>query len=733
MLQPEPQPAGGRPRLNPFAFPSDTDFRFILLIVSVLGASLFIYSAVFFSIPITSHYWLSVQLRCLEIRPPAPTDLQSFADPAFIAARVAFEQCRAPAERANALWIVGCVALLLIVAGLIYWTFPERQIRRDKLVPLSAEDAPEVVDYLTKLSRTMKLSPLPVFLWNPLNPASGGLAFGRLGRYYVSLTGGLVTQFYTDLPAFRAVVLHELAHLRNADVDKTYFAVSVWQAFLMAALLPLFLTLFGNEWGYVFSIIWRVLALAALVYLMRNAVLRTREMYADVRASVWDGSPDALAKVLESLPRSKGRNWTLLWQVHPDPGHRREILEDPSRLFPMGIWDALATGIAAAIVLPNLIPLLIALFTGTSSSGGESLAAALMIAPLVVGVVGLGTWRATFAALARGKAPHGVGHLGVGLGLGILLGVTLSFSTALTAGTTEALSWSEIFFNIAWNMLLLVSLFFFLRWIAAGASAWLEVAIARPSPRIFYILGLTIAGGVLAIWLGLLFYIRGLGVTIVFLLASPLGMLWSIVQHPLTLLLLISLWAYPLTAWFSRRRVALDSGSSWAFLTSGPQEPMLIRPAPLRPGLAATLGVIVGLVFCGLLLLIRIGLRMSVPEAVRNTDEFRMAFFLAQIGIAALLQMGVAALVAGWVKRLGVLHGLFAAFVSGSVMTVGLLGLNLAFGGTVDLTFAWNTFSQVVNEGALLALPAAWVVAWLAELARSARGRLRLLSQEQVA
>jgi hypothetical protein len=38
----------------------------------------------------------------------------------------------------------------------------------------------------------------------------------------VALGGGLVTQFYSDRPRFRAVVLHELAHLRNADVDKIY-------------------------------------------------------------------------------------------------------------------------------------------------------------------------------------------------------------------------------------------------------------------------------------------------------------------------------------------------------------------------------------------------------------------------------------------------------------------------------------------------------------------------------
>ncbi len=36
-----------RPRLNPFVFPSDTTLRFILLIMCVLGANLWIYNSPF--------------------------------------------------------------------------------------------------------------------------------------------------------------------------------------------------------------------------------------------------------------------------------------------------------------------------------------------------------------------------------------------------------------------------------------------------------------------------------------------------------------------------------------------------------------------------------------------------------------------------------------------------------------------------------------------------------------
>ena len=158
-----------------------------------------------------------------------------------------------------------------------------------------------------------------------------------------------------------------------------------------------------------------------------------------------------------------------------------------------------------------------------------------------------------------------------------------------------------------------------------------------------------------------------------------------------------------------------------------------MRQAPFRLGLALTVGLIVGFTFCGLLLLTRIVLRISLPEAVRNTDDFRLAFFVTQIAVAALMQAGAAALVAAWVQRLGAIHGLFSAFVAGCLMTVGVLTLNLVFGGTVDLQFAWNTFSQVVNEGGLLAIPVAWIVAGFADLVRHIRNNQRLFPQHQIA
>jgi hypothetical protein len=77
-------------------------------------------------------------------------------------------------------------------------------------------------------------------------------------------------------------------------------------------------------------------------------------------------------------------------------------------------------------------------------------------------------------------------------------------------------------------------------------------------------------------------------------------------------------------------------------------------------------------------------------------------------------------IVAAKVRRLAVIHGLCTACVAAFVMTVGILGLNLAFGGTIDPGFFWLATSFTVNVGALLTLPAAAIAATIAASRRGA-------------
>jgi Zn-dependent protease with chaperone function len=707
------------PRLNPFAFPSDTDFRFVLLIFSVLGATSLIYN-VLSSNPLYSQ--TTAALHC-----NAPFQARTYRDiEAIFEAQQRYIQCTSPYLHLLIAWLLGGIALVLIVAFVFYWIFPTWKLWQRKLVPLSVEDAPEVVAYLEELSHDVRLVPPPGFVWNPLNQANGALAFGRFRQYYVALSGGLVTQFYTDQPAFRAVLLHELAHLHNADVNKTYFAVALWRAFVVVALIPFA--------GYLvvqapfptilmFNLVFRVLVLAVLVYLTRNAVLRAREVYADVRASTWDGVSGALSRVLAALPHARG-HWQALARVHPSPDERCRVLNDTGELFLLSFWEAFGVGIATGVAIPNVQTLLLWLFYSQQVDFSvivmpNLLGTALIFTPLVVGTVGLNTWRAAFAASARGQALRGAGCVGLCLGLGIILGMFLSLPTAF-AGFSFTLLIDLFVYSLPWNVLLLVGLFCFFRWIAAGATVWLGMAATIRALRRIYIVGLTIAGVILVAWSAQLFQFSVFTTLILqFSLLPPAIVLTTLfaeaLLQPITLLIVIGLWAFPLAIWFWRDQVIASAGLSWAFMDVSPRQVTLPRQNHLRPGLALIVGLIGGLTFCAILLIVRIGLHLSMlSEAINVNDGLLLVFYFGQVILAVLLQACVAGIVTGLVGKLRSLHGLFAAFVAGCVMTSGLLVLNLLFGGRIDPMITWQTFCFVVNGGAFLALLIAMGVSLLA-------------------
>src|SRR5882672_2527763 len=310
-------------RLNPFAFPSDTDFRFWLLIVSVVSASLSVYESLLRDWILPAHLLGidgNLRLNCFEV-----IDTQIGA-------------CLHQNRTILLPWLLGGTLATLGLAFALYWIHPALKLSRGRLLLLQGADTAEICRCLSGLRTEAGLNHPPVFVWNPLNSARTGLAFGRLGRHYVALSGGLVTTFYTDPSSFRAVVLHELAHLRNGDVDKTYLTISIWRSFVGTALLPFAASRWHAPLNESLALGWRVVALTLIVFTMRNAILRTREFYADLRASVWEGPSGALARVLSQLPEDGRNRWFGWWTVHPRPSERCRTLSDDTTLFRMHIW-----------------------------------------------------------------------------------------------------------------------------------------------------------------------------------------------------------------------------------------------------------------------------------------------------------------------------------------------------------------------------------------------------------
>jgi Zn-dependent protease with chaperone function len=703
-----PSPVVKKRRLNPFAFPAETDFRFWLLVLAVLGASLFTFEHLYFSVPANQAHYFEVAARCLAETPAIPETLSLSA----LTEMGGLSQCFAAAHRTIAGWVIAGLGIETALTLVLYGFYPAWKIRKDKLEPLVLEDAPEIGEALAGLCQVAGLKKPPNFLWNPLNLAPGGVAFGRLGKYRVAISGGLVTLFYTDLPAFKAVVLHELAHIRNKDIDKTYLTVSVWRAFVLTALLPLAISFFGRSPGEIIGVGWRAAVLALLVYLIRNAVLRTREVYADLRASSWGETGLALGQMLAKLGQPGKSKFQALMQVHPDPTYRREILEDPAPLFRMSFWDSLATGIAASISFLSLEALAYGFLPGSTLL--PSLIAASVLASLAAGVVGLEAWRAVFASHVLGRPLGRLFPASLGLGLGIWIGRNMSFLRLIENSSAELSLLDHALrtaFTLAWVGALVAGLLLWLSWVAGGASLWLPVSRGIRRLRKITAAGLLVAGLVLVVWLGSLMFLAKfdnssegiMGALLVAALSIPS----TVAASPLTLLVLVSLWAFPLSAYFWRRQAAPVSEAGWAYLDAPSETEKRSLSLPLYPFTALGAGITGGPMFCMMYMAVRIGLRVWLAEAVWESDAFVLFLAYGATLAAVLVQVVVAAAVAVWVRGFGLPHGLLAAFVCGSASAAGYLGINLLFGGTIDAAIAWNAYSQVVNVGAIAAIPVA--------------------------
>ena len=101
-------------------------------------------------------------------------------------------------------------------------------------------------------------------------------------------------------------------------------------------------------------------------------------------------------------------------------------------------------------------------------------------------------------------------------------------------------------------------------------------------------------------------------------------------------------------------------------------------------------------------------------EEIKKSDQYYLLFFYMQIALSILFQEISAITISRRVRRLDWAHGLVAAFVNGCLMTLGILGIILLFkvlnnpnidffsSGGLEPKFIWETFSEIINGGALL-------------------------------
>ncbi|MFI7126821.1 M48 family metalloprotease [Nonomuraea sp. NPDC050153] len=344
-------------------------------------------------------------------------------------------------------WIPYVAPPALIAAALqVYRRLPSWKARRTGVIPVQEiADGGRLQHELDRLVACAALKVTPEFVYAPGAGSAGAVVYGTDRRPIVCLNGGLIASATTAPSRFRAVVLHEFAHIHNRDVGITYATIAMWRVVLIAALIPdaamiLATSLTGSLAVGPHALIQDVLIIV-MVYLTRADILRTREIYADRTAvHLWRvNRADLLSGVRLLQPDESLRTHAIsafaeIWRTHPSWRLRRRALTTPDGLFVQRTFPLFITGLAAYIASAQLTSQFglaeisppsahdLMIWPLGSPRPWLDMAQQLLISGLITAVGGVVLWRAIVHAVQTGRRIPSGWRAGIWLGLGLVLG-----------------------------------------------------------------------------------------------------------------------------------------------------------------------------------------------------------------------------------------------------------------------------------------------------------------------
>ena len=364
------------------------------------------------------------------------------------------------------------------------------RVRRRLLKPLAAYD-PAAAAEVDRLVARYGLTRPPVALVAPLGHASH--VYGTARRPLLCLAGATVRARGRDPERFTAIVLHELAHLRNRDTRPTLLATTAWRSFLVLAIVPYMALLAADVSGLrPRQIVFRgddlhttlaIAAMIALVLLTRLAVLRDRELSADGTAGRYDDG--VLARHLRRPGLEPPARRPVVLRMHPTVEQRRRAAAEPWNLPSLSIWQLAGAGFGLSVLCQDAgtFAWQAALAAGFDPvpSGGTTYLLIAMVAVADIGPIGAlawlveaVTWRHRVRELvAPARSP--VLALAVGLGAGMILGEPGAVSAANAShwGVFDGVGDGSAGTAVVSALMLVGILAALSRWSWDNAGAWL--------------------------------------------------------------------------------------------------------------------------------------------------------------------------------------------------------------------------------------------------------------------
>ena len=203
--------------------------------------------------------------------------------------------------------LIGAI-LGLVVVGASYWFSDKIAVRAAGAHEVSEREAPQLHAMVADLAATAGLPTPRVYVSPAAQP--NAFATGRNPRHSaVAVTEGLLTQCPPD--ELRAVLAHEMAHIRNRDILIGSVAAAIATGISFVANMALWAGMFGggdDEDGPspIVAILLAILApLAATV--LQMALSRSREFEADRVGAQLLGDPEPLARALRRIDTMASR------------------------------------------------------------------------------------------------------------------------------------------------------------------------------------------------------------------------------------------------------------------------------------------------------------------------------------------------------------------------------------------------------------------------------------------
>lgn len=342
------------PRLNPFAFPSETNQRFMLFAIAAI-------------------MWVLNWARLIGELVMATVSTGNMT----VDYRV---------------WQAVLPSAVILAAIGLYLIHPTRIVRQQKLESFDPTQDAKLQSEVELLEAVAGIENRPRLMIRAV-PRLDGQAFGLRGNYAIRLDQGLRLLVRKAPPLFHARYLHELAHIVNRDIERTYFSQALWSATLWLAIIPYLamaiIRLIGSrlgaiiDTGFLNADFYRLLTVslptvlflaaqlgtgALIAYSMRASLLRAREFDADWRVAQW-GVAEPLAGILErsaaanSTARSGRRERLTRWvRLHPSPQDRLHALQNPDQLFQLRLeiplfvgWLTTTIALGALEIYPQLV------------------------------------------------------------------------------------------------------------------------------------------------------------------------------------------------------------------------------------------------------------------------------------------------------------------------------------------------------------------------------------------